>query len=46
MLLTPDRGNGPNMKCYSPRKERKKKSVWSSRCVAASGKLKNKRINQ
>ena len=45
MLLTPDRGNGPNMKCYSPRKE-KKKSVWSSRCVAASGKLKNKRINR
>ena len=32
MLLTPDRGNGPNMKCYSPRKEKKKvcgvQGVW------------------
>ena len=32
VLLTPDRGNGPNMKCYSPRKEKKKvcgvQGVW------------------
>lgn len=32
MLLTPDRGNGPNMKCYSPRTEREKKCVEFKVC--------------